>query len=118
MAWLTLILFLGSLLGQWTFGWYAYVEEQNAHQQPIQVSDYVAASWISVRVARWAGLPYYDAKMKTVSDREAIHYTSARQSRPHKFRMLQVFVGRPLRKFYLSHQLRLKPSAILHLFLC
>jgi hypothetical protein len=39
--WLTLILFLTSLAGHWTFAWYAYVKEQNTHQQPIQVSDYV-----------------------------------------------------------------------------
>ena len=39
--WLTLVLFLGSLAGHWTFAWYAYVKEQSAHQQPIQVSDYV-----------------------------------------------------------------------------
>jgi hypothetical protein len=39
--WLTLILFLGSLAGHWTFAWYAYVKEQKAHQQPVQVSDYI-----------------------------------------------------------------------------
>ena len=40
-----------------------------------------AASWISVRVARWAGLPYYDAKMETISGQEAVHYKSVRQSK-------------------------------------
>jgi hypothetical protein len=38
--WITLILFLGSLLGHWVFGWYAYVEEQRAHQQPIDSGSY------------------------------------------------------------------------------
>jgi hypothetical protein len=39
--WLTLVLFVGSLMGHWTFAWYAYVREQTAHQQPINISDYV-----------------------------------------------------------------------------
>jgi SNF2 family DNA or RNA helicase len=39
--WVTLILFLGSLLGHWTFAWHAYVKEQEAHEQPIEVRDYV-----------------------------------------------------------------------------
>ena len=29
--WVTAILFLGSLIGHWTFAWMAYVEEQAAH---------------------------------------------------------------------------------------
>jgi hypothetical protein len=39
--WITLFLFLGSLMGHWTFAWYAYVKEQSDHQQPIKVTDYV-----------------------------------------------------------------------------
>src|SRR5829696_7088189 len=39
--WVTLVLFLGSLIGHWTFAWFAYVNEQKAHQQPIEVSEYV-----------------------------------------------------------------------------
>jgi hypothetical protein len=39
--WITLVLFFGSLIGHWTFAWYAYVEEQSAHNQPVKTSDYV-----------------------------------------------------------------------------
>jgi hypothetical protein len=28
-------------MGHWTFAWYAYVREQTAHQQPINISDYL-----------------------------------------------------------------------------
>ena len=38
--WITLILFLGSLIGHWIFAWFAYVEEQMAHAQPVIFSDY------------------------------------------------------------------------------
>ena len=37
-----------------------------------------AASWIAVRAARWAGLPYYDAQMKIQLDDEAVQYESVR----------------------------------------
>jgi len=37
-----------------------------------------AASWIAVRVARWFGLPYYDARMTARLDGDAVHYRSAR----------------------------------------
>jgi hypothetical protein len=40
-AWVTLILFLGSLIGHWMFGWSAYVSEQQAHGQPIETADYL-----------------------------------------------------------------------------
>ena len=40
-AWVTLGFFLISLVGHWLFGWFAYVNEQQAHSQPIQASDYV-----------------------------------------------------------------------------
>ena len=34
--WVTLALFLGSLLGHWMFAWHAYVDEQNAHDMAIE----------------------------------------------------------------------------------
>lgn len=40
-AWVTLILFLGALIGHWIFGWFAYVSEQTQHGAPIEVSDYL-----------------------------------------------------------------------------
>jgi len=40
--WITAALFLITLSGHWIFGWYAYVNEQVAHQQPVQVGDYTA----------------------------------------------------------------------------
>jgi hypothetical protein len=36
--WVTLVLFGGSLIGHWTFGWYAFVSEQQAHNQPAEFS--------------------------------------------------------------------------------
>ncbi len=39
-AWITLSLFLFSLAGHWLFGWFAYVDEQTAHGQPIVVGGY------------------------------------------------------------------------------
>jgi len=40
-AWVTLGFFIISLIGHWLFGWFAYVSEQQAHAQPIQISDYL-----------------------------------------------------------------------------
>ena len=40
-AWVTLGFFLISLIGHWLFGWFAFVEEQSAHGQPIEVSAYL-----------------------------------------------------------------------------
>jgi hypothetical protein len=40
--WVTLILFGGSVLGHWMFGWEAFVNEQQAHGEPIVVSDFWA----------------------------------------------------------------------------
>ena len=37
-----------------------------------------AASWLAVRVARWLGLPYYDAQMKVDLDGDAVQYESMR----------------------------------------
>ena len=39
--WITLILFVGSLVGHWLFAWYAFVEEQLAHGEAIEVSGYL-----------------------------------------------------------------------------
>jgi hypothetical protein len=40
-AWVTAAFFLLSLAGHWIFGWFAYVEEQREHNQPVEVSGYV-----------------------------------------------------------------------------
>jgi hypothetical protein len=40
-VWITLSFFLLSMAGHWIFGWFAYVNEQVAHGQPIDVSDYL-----------------------------------------------------------------------------
>jgi hypothetical protein len=39
--WVTGAFFLISLTGHWVFAWFAYVQEQLAHQQPVQVSEYL-----------------------------------------------------------------------------
>ena len=39
-AWVTLALFIITLTGHWIFGWYAYVDEQRALQQPVEVGGY------------------------------------------------------------------------------
>jgi hypothetical protein len=39
-AWVTLGFFVVSLTGHWLFGWFAYVSEQQAHQQPLSVAEY------------------------------------------------------------------------------
>lgn len=38
--WVTGALFLISLVGHWLFGWFAYIDEQQALNQPIEVSGY------------------------------------------------------------------------------
>jgi hypothetical protein len=40
-AWITLALFLFSFAGHWLFGWFAYVDEQLAHNQEVAVSQYL-----------------------------------------------------------------------------
>jgi hypothetical protein len=40
-AWITGGLFLFTLAGHWIFGWFEYVEEQQAHGQAVQVGQYV-----------------------------------------------------------------------------
>lgn len=39
--WVTLAFFLFSLLGHWVFAWFAYAEEQQTHQQAVEVSGFV-----------------------------------------------------------------------------
>jgi hypothetical protein len=39
--WITLVLFLGSLVGHWLFAWYAFVDEQIAHGEAIEFSSYL-----------------------------------------------------------------------------
>lgn len=39
--WVTLILFVGSIIGHWTFAWLAYVDEQQLHGGVIEVSSYL-----------------------------------------------------------------------------
>jgi hypothetical protein len=39
--WITLGFFLFSLVGHWLFGWWAFVNEQNAHGEPVEVSQYL-----------------------------------------------------------------------------
>ncbi len=40
-AWVTAAFFLLSLVGHWLFGWFAFASEQQAHGQPIEVSQYL-----------------------------------------------------------------------------
>lgn len=40
-AWVTLGFFLISIVGHWLFGWFAYVNEQQALSQPVEASGYV-----------------------------------------------------------------------------
>src|SRR5262245_15164458 len=38
--WVTLTLFIISLIGQWVAGWFEYAHEQEAHNQPVEAKDY------------------------------------------------------------------------------
>ena len=40
-GWVTLGFFLISIVGHWLFGWFAYVDEQAAHGQPVEVGPYL-----------------------------------------------------------------------------
>jgi hypothetical protein len=40
-TWVTLALFLAALAGHWLFGWYEYVDQQQQHNQPVELSSYV-----------------------------------------------------------------------------
>lgn len=39
--WVTLVLFLGSFVGHWLFGWFAFVDEQKAHHEPVETGAYL-----------------------------------------------------------------------------
>ena len=39
--WVTLVLFFASAIGHWCFSWQAYQKEQEAHNQPIEVKDFI-----------------------------------------------------------------------------
>jgi hypothetical protein len=43
--WVTLGLFLVSISAHWTFAWFAYVQEQNEHGQPIDSGGYLNATF-------------------------------------------------------------------------
>ncbi|MES2471141.1 MAG: DUF6766 family protein [Patescibacteria group bacterium] len=38
--WVTLVLFFASIIGHWVFAWYAYVQEQEEHNAPVEISQY------------------------------------------------------------------------------
>jgi hypothetical protein len=40
-AWVTAAFFLFSLVGHWLFGWFAFVDEQQALAQPVEVGPYL-----------------------------------------------------------------------------
>jgi len=40
-VWVTLSLFLVAFAGHWTFAWFVYVDDQIAHNQPIQLSSFL-----------------------------------------------------------------------------
>jgi hypothetical protein len=40
-GWVTLGFFLISIVGHWLFGWFAYVDEQLGHAQPVVMSTYL-----------------------------------------------------------------------------
>jgi len=39
--WVTIILFLVSIILHWTFGWQAFKNEQSAHNEPVIFNDYL-----------------------------------------------------------------------------
>ena len=41
-AWVTLSLFLITLVGHWVCGWIEFVGEQQAHAQPVDIAQYLA----------------------------------------------------------------------------
>jgi hypothetical protein len=38
--WITLAFFVISIIGQWLFGWLAYINEQQDHNAAVEISDY------------------------------------------------------------------------------
>lgn len=39
--WVTLVLFITSLIGHWLFGWMAFVDEQAAHHEAVRIAPYL-----------------------------------------------------------------------------
>lgn len=39
--WATLVIFVGSFIGHWTFAWYAYVNDQKSLGEPVELSEYL-----------------------------------------------------------------------------
>src|SRR5688572_24940008 len=39
--WVTAGFFILSFIGHWVAGWFAFINEQRAHQQPVEVSEFV-----------------------------------------------------------------------------
>lgn len=39
--WVTLGFFVISLIGHWVFGWFAYLSDQAAHHQPVEVTEFL-----------------------------------------------------------------------------
>jgi hypothetical protein len=39
-VWMTLLFFAFALVGHWIFAWFAYVQEQIAHETPVDVMEY------------------------------------------------------------------------------
>lgn len=42
--WVTLAFFLFSLLGHWLFAWFAYMDEQQAHREPVEATQFLIAT--------------------------------------------------------------------------
>jgi hypothetical protein len=40
-AWVTIGFLVFSIFGHWLFGWFAFAEEQRAHDQPIEAGSYI-----------------------------------------------------------------------------
>jgi hypothetical protein len=51
-GWVTLAFFLLTVLGHWTFGWLAFVQEQQAHQQPVEVRPF-AIQMVRATLENW-----------------------------------------------------------------
>lgn len=52
--WVTLVIFLGSLFGHWMFSWHNYKQEQEEHNQPVIIKDYIAETAQSM-LENWQG---------------------------------------------------------------
>jgi hypothetical protein len=39
-AWITVAFFTLTIIGHWVFGWFAYVQEQRTHEQPVEISEF------------------------------------------------------------------------------